>query len=90
MDPHNIVNELNLTHATISMVMMEDEKESSVLINNIQQVELGLSHVTINSGKVLSSNSEEGASSIQETDLTELVLHVYNLELNDRNVLTLT
>ena len=33
---HVIINELNLTYATVSMVMMEDKEESGVLIDAIQ------------------------------------------------------
>ena len=38
----------------------------------------------------LSSNSDENTSSIQGTDSIKLVLYVYNLELNNRNISTLT
>ena len=51
---------------------------------------IGISHVTINTDNVLSSNSDEDDSSVQVKDLTELILHVYSLQLNDRNVPTLT
>ena len=57
MNPYNIVNEINLMCATISMVMMDYEENIGALIDNIQQVELGLSHVTINTDNVLLSNS---------------------------------
>ena len=34
IDSEDIVNELNLTCATISVVMMKDEEESKVLLND--------------------------------------------------------
>ena len=39
MEPYDKVNESNLTHVIVSMVMIQDKKESGVLINSdIQQI----------------------------------------------------
>ena len=59
------------------MVMMEDKEESRVLIDNLQQVELGLSHVMINTGNMLSSYSDEDTSSAQgKKNTTEMVSYI--------------
>ena len=54
MDPYDIANELNLTCATVSLVIMKEKEEIRVLIDNIQYIELGLCHVTINTDNILS------------------------------------
>lgn len=61
-----------------------------MLIDDIQHVELQLSYLKINTGDVLSSNSDKNTSSLQVTDFTELISHIYKLELNDGIVSTLT
>lgn len=62
------------------MVMINHKEESRVLIDKMQQVELGYSHATTNTGNVLSSNSDENSSSLPNnhgTDSIQQISHVY-------------
>merc|ERR1712032_1007599 len=79
----------NLTRTTVSMIMMENDDDGVLLESDIQQVEFGISNLTINTGEVLSSDSLDSPPSVQMDwgfNSAEPVINLYDPALNEGNV----